>query len=76
MTSQAKLQAQLDAVATARAGVVFLPRSGDKDALRRTVCHQLRSAIPPDVMAAIDRAVDAAGVLDAIMRLDVKVEWV
>ena len=75
MTNQAELQAQLDDIAARRAGVVSLPEKGDKEALRRAVCHQVRP-IPPDVLAAMDNAVDGAGVLDAIMQLDVRIEWV
>ena len=75
MTNQARLQAMLDNIADQRAGVVSLPKSGDLDQIRRAAWRQCKDA-PADVMIEINRAVDAAGVLAVVMRLDVRIEWV
>jgi hypothetical protein len=75
MTNQTELQAMLDHIAAERAGVISLPSSGDLDQTRRAAWRQCKDA-PDEVQREIDRAVDAAGVVAAVRRLDVTIEWV
>ena len=56
---------------------IHLPQGATADALRRAICHELPD-VTPALLQALDRAVDAAGVLLALLkaREDVQVRWV
>ena len=56
---------------------IHLPAGATADTLRRAICHELPD-VTPALLQALDRAVDAAGVLLALLRAreDITVKWV
>ncbi len=56
---------------------IELPAGATADTLKRAICHALPD-LDSATVAALDRAVDAAGVLLALLRAreDIAVKWI